>query len=330
MVLIGSILILASPPINAEEIILSKDEIKKLKSEMPVLTLKKKQKHPDSSLRYFDAYNLKFNHTDHYFGTYPSKTGNVAAHVFKQKNAKGTILILHGYFDHTGIITPLIELALSEGFSVATIDLPGHGLSDGDRCAINDFKEYSDAVSDFISQYSPDLPAPLHIIAHSTGCSAALEYLSITPENPVKNVIFLGPLVRSYLWGPSKAAFFIVRPFIKKLPRKFRKNSGDEAYLAFVKKDPLEGRYVKVSWFKALSNWNKRIQSYPEIPNNTLVIQGAKDKTVDWKYNIPFLKTIFPNIKIHIIDKGRHQLPNEGKEIRPIVFEQIRNFLKGN
>src|SRR5690554_7256250 len=44
---------------------------------------------------------------------------------------KGTVFILHGYFDHVGLYTQLIDRCLGAGFDVLTYDQPGHGLSSG-------------------------------------------------------------------------------------------------------------------------------------------------------------------------------------------------------
>ena len=49
------------------------------------------------------------------------------------KPARGVVHIVHGYLDHTGIQEPLIKAITDNGFTVRTIDLPGHGVSQGVR-----------------------------------------------------------------------------------------------------------------------------------------------------------------------------------------------------
>ena len=42
---------------------------------------------------------------------------------------QGTLLLLHGYYDHMGLYRHVVDWALSMNFAVLACDLPGHGLS---------------------------------------------------------------------------------------------------------------------------------------------------------------------------------------------------------
>ena len=299
-----------------------------VKSEMQQLDLKSDATHSDSIKKYFNFYKLDYPNVSHSFGWFKSDNYKLASHVFKPQTPKGTMVILHGYFDHTGIIAPLIDICLKENFTVATIDFPGHGLSDGNRGAINDFNEYAFALDRFLKAYKASLPSPVYFMGHSTGCAAIYEYLNIRGASNQEKIIFLGPLVRTHLWGPSKAAYFFTKPFVKKLPRKYRKNTANKTFIEFIKNDPLEGQYVASIWFKALSDWNNRIKAYPTITNPMLILQGEQDKTVDWKYNMAFLKTKCSNVKIRQIKEGGHQLAHETSGVMKIITQEIHLFLK--
>ena len=56
--------------------------------------------------------------------------------------ARGSLLLMHGYYDHMGLYRHVVDWALGMGFSVLACDLPGHGLSEGERASIRDFAEY--------------------------------------------------------------------------------------------------------------------------------------------------------------------------------------------
>lgn len=58
------------------------------------------------------------------------------------ERAKATLFVFHGFYDHTGLYRHVIEWALDQGFAVIACDLPGHGLSSGERASIRDFAEY--------------------------------------------------------------------------------------------------------------------------------------------------------------------------------------------
>ena len=63
----------------------------------------------------------------------------VMVHYFRlpdQSTERGTVFILHGYFDHVGLYSQLIDRCLGAGFDVLAYDQPGHGLSSGTPAAI--------------------------------------------------------------------------------------------------------------------------------------------------------------------------------------------------
>lgn len=320
-------LCVSTPLLYAAKLPFSSREISRVKTEMKPLDLSIERTYPASTQKYFDFYGINYQNFKHYFGSYTSDKYKIASHIVLPKNPKGTIIILHGYFDHTGEIKTLIDLCLKLNYGVATIDLPGHGLSDGEPGVIDDFNEYASTLDNFLVNYQTFLPKPFHLIGHSTGCAAAYEYLSSKKATPLNKIIFLAPLVRSSFWTPSSIAFFIVEPFVKKIPRKFTTNSGNKQYLEFVKNDPLEGKYISTRWFNALYTWNKKIADYTPISTPALIIQGDSDNTVAWKYNVKFFEKKFNTIDVKIIKKGRHQLPNESPEISEKVFQYIDDFL---
>lgn len=302
--------------------------IESIKNVMQPLDLSSIQTtHSNNIEEYFAYYDIAYKEQEHSFGWFVSGKYKISSHVIMPENPKGTIIIIHGYFDHTGQIKPIIDLCLKLNYGVATIDLPGHGLSSGEPGAINNFNEYASVISSFLGKYQEVIPKPIQLIGHSTGCSAIYEYLNHSPENTIKNVILLAPLVRSNHWLPSKLAFFALKPFFTKIPRRFTKSSSNEYFLQFLKNDPLEGRYISTKWFNALYNWNEKIQYYKQITTPVLIAQGDLDSTVDWQYNLEFLKNKMADNTIQIIKNGRHHLPNEGKELQSQTFKYIEQFL---
>lgn len=305
-------------PINITEI---KKDMKQLDlSTPPFLT--------PSIKKYFQFYDININSPHHYFGTFQSGTYHLAAHVFLGENLRGTIFLLHGYNDHTGMLRNLIQFCLKQNFSVAIYDLPGHGLSSGERGAINNFGEYADIHETFISLYKNYLPRPFHLIGHSTGCAITFEYLNNNQNQDFEKIIFLAPLVHHKYWGISKIAYFLVRPFTKTVPRVFRKNSTDLNYLKFVKNDPLQNRRIPLKFPTALIKWNKKIKQYEVLQRTIYIIQGTKDSVVDWKYNIKFLKKKIGTVNLKMVENAKHQLVNENALIRAEVFEEIQNYLE--
>jgi alpha-beta hydrolase superfamily lysophospholipase len=248
--------------------------------------------------------------------------------VYRPDSALGTVYLVHGYYDHTGILKNLIDFFLTEKYCVAAFDLPGHGLSSGAPASIDSFAEYGAALKDFIAITESKLPKPFSILGHSTGCAAILEYYLEGTGEPFRDIILLAPLVRSAYWYPSKAGYAIAKPTVATTHRWFRKASADTAFLSWFERDPLQTRYFPVHWSTALYAWEKQITAAPPRPLKATIIQGTLDNTVDWKYNIPFLKKRFPGCTVVFIKNGRHQLMNEAEPMRGETLECIRSVIR--
>lgn len=99
--------------------------------------------------------------------------------------ARGSLLLMHGYYDHMGLYRHVVDWALGMGFSVLACDLPGHGLSEGERASIRDFAEYQAVFKGLLGQAAElDLAAPWHLCGQSTGGAILLDYLLHGGERP--------------------------------------------------------------------------------------------------------------------------------------------------
>jgi hypothetical protein len=56
---------------------------------------------------------------------------------------KATVIIVHGYLDHSGLYGRLIRWSLEQNYNVICFDLPGHGLSSGEPANIDSFATYT-------------------------------------------------------------------------------------------------------------------------------------------------------------------------------------------
>ncbi len=279
--------------------------------------------------KYRKYYQLHFDGAEHTLGTFVSGEYQLAVHIFRPSQPKGTIFLLHGYIDHTGLMRHLIQNCLDRQFVVATYDLPGHGLSTGERAAIDEFSEYLGVFEDFLEFIQPHVPQPHHLISHSTGSAIAFDYLSQTKNSEFQHIIFLAPLVRYVYWHLSKVPYFFGQLLqIQTVPRRLSKVSSDPAFLEFVKVDPLQPDRVPMKWITALHAWNQHIDDITPTPHPVLILQGTRDTVVDWEYNIPFLQQKLTRSEVVFIDDAGHQLLNESLPYRTLVFNRINAYLE--
>ncbi len=306
--------------------------------------------YPPSTRAYLAFYGLDIGGTEHFFGSFSSGTFRLAAHVFVPRPERpspadledgeaGTVVLVHGYYDHAGVLNHLIRSLLANGHTVAVYDHPGHGLSSGERAAIDDFATYTSVLRDFLAICRNNLDGPIHLVAHSMGCAVVTDYL-LAPRSPagtkrgaspprpaLGQIVFLAPLYHSAAWKLSSAGQRLTSPFLTSVPRKFRNNSSDPAFRRFVRRDPLQTRRVPLKWVSALRDWNERAEGYPASSRPITVIQGTADTTVDWKHNLRFLRSKFPAADIVRIPGGGHQLVNEAQPMRDRVLERVARAL---
>ena len=76
----------------------------------------------------------------------------VVSQVWGPEQVKATLFVFHGFYDHTGLYRHVIEWALEQGLAVIACDLPGHGLSSGERASIKDFAEYQDTLQGLFAE----------------------------------------------------------------------------------------------------------------------------------------------------------------------------------
>jgi len=234
-----------------------------------------------------------------------------------------TLFVFHGYYDHMGLYRHLIEWGLEQGFAVIACDLPGHGLSSGERASIGDFAEYQATLQGLLGEAATlELPQPWHLCGQSTGGAIVVDHvLNQGAQSPAQGqVILLSPLVRPRAWGWSRLSYYLLKPFVTGIARRFSENSSDPQFLPFLQADPLQPLRLPTAWVGALGQWIKRIEAAPGSPRQPLIVQGQADMTVDWKHNLDVLRSKFDRPQVLMLPQGRHHLANETLALRQEMF----------
>lgn len=259
---------------------------------------------------------LDFERVTHRLGYVTAAGYRVAVHYYCQPDARGTVLAMHGYFDHAGLYVQLFERLLASGYNVLCYDQPGHGLSSGERAGIQSFEDYQRVLHDVLQSGGSAWLAvePWFAVGQSTGGAVLLDYLLRQPAagGVFQNVVLLAPLVRPAGWQVSRLLHWAIKPFFTTWQRVFTENSGNGAFVRFLREhDPLQPRAMAVSWVTALKEWIARIEAAPGSDFPLTVIQGELDKTVDWPHNLAVIKQKFPHCRVLMLPAGRHHLANE-------------------
>jgi len=292
--------------------------------------------------RYLHYYGIDFasqqDGIKHNLGCFSAAGYDLTAQIFYQEGAKGTALLMHGYYDHVGIYGSLIEFCLQQGWNVFAFDLPGHGLSTGDRAAISDFSEYDQVFSAAIEQvhtfqkHTESESLPLHVFGQSTGGAIIINHLltrKIQQQNsPFSSINLIAPLVRPCSWSSAKILHTLLSPFMKQIKRNFAMNSNDIEFLRFIaEQDPLQPLALSVRWVGALKKWVQMIEECEPSDLEINIVQGDQDSTVEWRHNMPLLLEKFPQRKLLMVEGCRHHVVNEELSKRKQVYQWLQQVI---
>lgn len=251
---------------------------------------------------------------------------DIAVHQFSPEQLQGEILVIHGYLDHHALYGTLIEHLLNKNFRVVAFDLPGHGLSGGKTASINSFNDYQIILKQVLAALKlGQQNLPLHWLGQSTGCAIINHYMLQYQPIISGQIIELAPLVQPIKWRKISLLHRLFHWFIAEVPRKFKNNSHDQAFVNFVaESDPLQSNVVSAAWLGALKQWLPVFEQLPPSDKyRPLVIQGTKDETVDWQYNLKVIENKFPQAEIHRLEGAYHQLANESQQYRQTIYQWI-------
>ncbi|MFA6504683.1 MAG: alpha/beta hydrolase [Treponemataceae bacterium] len=261
---------------------------------------------------------------------------------------RGRALVVHGYMSHSGHFGALARLLSDEGYEVWMLDLPGFGLSDGDRNGIDDFHSYGDAVDEVVrAMAAAETPAdradglrpsalPTVAVGHSTGCAALTDLALRHPADAayLERLVLAAPLVRTTAWSLKRFSAKITgdKPFaFPRVPIVGKGTIANPEFLRFIMdEDPLFFPVYDASWIKAADRWNEFIGTgkSAEWKGRVLLFQGDADDVVDFDYNIPVLSRVFPGAKLRKLSSYSHTILNEAPERLEPILREIADFLK--
>ena len=299
-----------------------------LKAHIKLLDVSCKPATSDAERDYFRHYGINFEEQSdnvvHHFGHFQANHFDIVAHYFEHAQARATCFIVHGYYDHAGLYGKLIDYCLQRKYSVVIFDLPGHGLSTGERAAINSFADYQQALQSVLFKFDGVAPSPWYAIGQSTGSAILMDFILSGGGDAFAKTVLLAPLYRPAGWTAGRRLHTVVSPFLKRIRRKFANNSHDQQFLELLNyRDPLQSRYLSLRWVSALKNWMRHFDNLPVSDYAPLVIQGKEDTTVDWHHNLPVIEQKFPRAKIYFLREGRHHLANESEDIRGKIYSAM-------
>ncbi len=238
------------------------------------------------------------------------------------KNEKDTIVFLHGSgLSH--IVWSLTEQFFSnKNFNVLSIDLPGHGNSDG-PCLENIEK-----ISDWMEKVFIELNLKkVILVGHSQGCLEILEYAH-KYKSRIKKIVFIGGSYRmpvnqdliDLAKNGDKDAVKLMMKWGFKDSKKFIGGNPVEKII----QSPRDISEILATDLIACNNYSNGLDAAKSIDCPTMLVFGSDDKMLNLEVGKKFANLI-KDSSIHIISDCGHMIMIEKAfEMREKVLEFLQ------
>jgi alpha-beta hydrolase superfamily lysophospholipase len=248
---------------------------------------------------------------------YETASGRINAIEFESKKpATDTLLCIHGFFCDARIFAHIGSKLSIEGYNVVSIDLPGHGMSDGKTGDV-DFDVWIKSIHQIVEQLK-NRSARVFIVAHSVGTIFALWYAHRFKAS-IDGLVLLSPSVKvpnmkkRFDAEPSALKFLLLFFARIIMPNKLVdvteafpahvKAGGDE--VAWMMKDPvINFRYSYRFLVDILAIKSSKVSELSEVGDiPVLILHGRKDRMVYPQVSEEFFKLLNTHVKeIKIFD----------------------------
>jgi alpha-beta hydrolase superfamily lysophospholipase len=245
---------------------------------------------------------------------------------------KGVVALIHGLGEHGARYAHWAAYFNTANYAVVTLDLRGHGLSEGKRGFAPNFDILWDDVDYFLADVQMQFPStPVFLYGHSLGGCIVLSYL--LHRNPrVKGVIATSPYI-TLGFKPSpimvalgKMMFNIYPAFSQDNQLNTSDLSRDEKVVKAYEADPLVHAKLSAGLGVSMLAQGEFIHNFKgNITTPLLLVHGAADKITNPEGTKDFYNNTTGNRTLKIWDGFYHETHNEPEQRE--VFEFTKSWM---
>ncbi|MGQ9629309.1 MAG: lysophospholipase [bacterium] len=231
---------------------------------------------------------------------------------------RAVLAIVHGFGEHSGRYTSVVNYLAPRGFAIYGFDNRGHGRSPGQRGYINSWSEYREDVRAFLRMVREQEPGqPLFLMGHSIGGLIALECALHHPEG-LRGVIASGPTlgrvgISPFLLILSRILSWVWPRFTMDTKLDSSAISRDPAVVKAYREDPLvhgKGTARLGTEMTAAVDWTQAHAADLQVP--LLILHGEADRLAPPEASLAFFeKVTFPDKERYEYKGGYHEPHND-------------------
>lgn len=249
---------------------------------------------------------------------------------------RGTVVILHGYAEHTGRYAHVVAALDEAGYECHLLDLRGHGRSGGVRGYVHRFEDYFEDVDLFVKRVQevrvPGLP--LILLGHSLGGLISLGYVLRRPEafhalavsSPFLHPAMEVPVLKA---GLAAVASHLIPTYLAPGEIDPKGLSHDPAVVAAYDQDPLVFKTFSPHWFFQVRRVQEEVfERAGDIRLPALFLLGGSDPIADPdRSRAAFERLGSPDKRLKVYPGLFHEVFNELERAR--VIQDLLSWLDG-
>jgi alpha-beta hydrolase superfamily lysophospholipase len=246
-------------------------------------------------------------------------------------SARGTLILLHGFGDHSGRYAEVAAWLVERGLAVYAIDQRGHGRSPGKRGHISRFAQFLSDVAALRKLAAGDDAGPQLLLGHSFGGCVALRYLETAPEGLAGAIVsspFLAVAMPVPRW--KRVLAMAVGEVLPALPVATGLDvahlSTDPAVGQAAKSDPLYHRVMTPRAYREVVAAQAAVTAEGDhIRVPVLFLLAGDDRIVSRPVAERFARGLSGDVTVRVYDGFYHEVFNEPHRAR--VFRDVEAWL---
>jgi alpha-beta hydrolase superfamily lysophospholipase/SAM-dependent methyltransferase len=251
-----------------------------------------------------------------------------------ERSTSKALLLFHRGHEHSGRWSEFVQMLALDNVAIFAWDARGHGRSDGERGAAENFGTLVKDVDAFVRHVREQHGFALEnmiVLAHSVGAVVASAWVHDYAP-PIRALILATPAFRVRLYVPlaipslrMKQKF--LKPGYVKSYVKAKMLTHDPVQAAQYDADPLIFRQIAVNVLIALHDAGTRLLADAgaiQVP--TLMLSAGRDWVVSLKAQREFFNGLSSSVKrMHVFPAAYHALFHERE--RGQVVDRVRDFI---